>query len=52
MLCHWRVRLDIRKKLFFERVVSYWNRLSREAEESPSLEVFKKIVGVVLKNMI
>ena len=34
-----RFRLDIRTKLFTQRVVTHWNKLPKEAVDAPSLDV-------------
>jgi len=47
-----RFRLHIRKKFFTMRVVKHWNRLPREAVDSPSIEFFKARLDGALSNLV
>jgi len=47
-----RFRLESRKKFFTERVIKHWNRLPREVAELPFLEVRKRHVDAVFRNMV
>ena len=47
-----RVRLDIRRNLFTQRVVMHWNRLPKEVVDGPSLEAFKARLDVALGSLV
>jgi len=44
--------MNRRKNFFTLRVTEHWNRLPREAVESPSLEIFKTRLDTVLCSLL
>jgi len=51
-LKHRKFRLNMRKNFFPLRVMEHWNRLPREAVDSPSLEIFKTCPDKVLCSLL
>jgi len=47
-----RFRLDIRKKIFTQRMVTHWNRLPKEVEDAQSLDAFKARLQVALGSLV
>ncbi|KFV83478.1 hypothetical protein N308_07240, partial [Struthio camelus australis] len=51
-LKHRQFHLNPRKNFLTLRVPEHWQRLPREVVESPSLEIFKTRLDVILGNMV
>jgi len=51
-LRHRKFRLNMRKNFFPVRVMEHWNRLPREAVDSPSLEILKTRLDAVLCSLL
>ena len=47
-----KLRLDIRKRFFTERVVGHWNRLPREVLTAPSLSQVKERLDDALSHTV
>ena len=51
-LKHRSLCLNIRKHFFTVRVTKHWHRLLRGVVESPSLEIFKNHMDMVLDSLL
>ncbi|KFQ16453.1 hypothetical protein N330_07344, partial [Leptosomus discolor] len=47
-----KFHLNVRKTFFTLRVGEHWNRLPREAVESPTLEIFKTCLDMILCDLL
>ena len=50
-LRHGRLRLDIRRKFFTQKVVIHWNRLPKEVVDALFLKAFKARLDVALGSL-
>lgn len=51
-LCQGKFRLDIKKKIFTERVVGHWKRFAREVVMELKLPEFKECLDDVLGHIV
>ena len=49
---HWKVHLKVRKIFSTWRIAEHWNRLPRGTVQSPSLEIFKTCLDVILCSLL
>lgn len=52
LLTHKEFHLNVRKNFFTMGLTEHCNRLTREAEESPSLEIIKHHLDTILCHML